>query len=95
MFKFARHGESGSWVSELLPHVSSMADDLCIIKSMHTQAINHGPGVTMIQTGSQFPGRPSMGAWVDYGLGSANGNLPAFVVASRWMPSTSGTFGHP
>ena len=79
-FEFKQHGQSGAWMSNLLPATSLVADDLCIIKSMHTQAINHGPGVTMMQTGSQFPGRPSMGAWVDYGLGSANGNLPAFVV---------------
>ena len=68
-FKFAQHGESGQWISELLPHTAKMADDLCIVKSMHTEAINHGPGVTFVQTGSQFPGRPSMGAWLDYGMG--------------------------
>jgi uncharacterized protein (DUF1501 family) len=79
-FKFSHHGESGAWISELLPHTASVADDLCIIRSIHTDAINHGPGVTFLQTGSQFPGRPSMGAWVDYGLGSENENLPAFVV---------------
>lgn len=79
-FKFSRHGESGAWISELLPHTASVVDDLCIIRTMHTDAINHGPGVTFLQTGSQFPGRPSMGAWVDYGLGSENENLPAFVV---------------
>ncbi len=79
-FKFAQHGEGGSWVSELLPHTASIVDDLCIIRSVHTDAINHGPGVTFLQTGSQFPGRPSMGAWVDYGMGSENENLPAFVV---------------
>ena len=79
-FKFSQHGASGAWISELLPHTASVADDLCIVRSMNTDAINHGPGVTFIQTGSQFPGRPSMGAWVDYGLGSENENLPAFVV---------------
>ena len=79
-FKFKQHGESGAWLSELLPHTSQVADDLCFIKSMHTEAINHGPGVTMMQTGSQFPGRPSMGAWLSYGLGSVNKNLPEFVV---------------
>jgi len=79
-FKFAQHGESGAWISELLPFTASIADDVCIVRSMHTDAINHGPGVTFLQTGSQFPGRPSMGAWVDYGLGSENENLPAFVV---------------
>jgi hypothetical protein len=79
-FKFAQHGDSGAWMSELLPHTARIADDLCIIRSMHTEAINHGPGVIFLQTGSQFPGRPSMGAWLDYGLGSENENLPAFVV---------------
>jgi len=79
-FKFAQHGKSGAWISELLPHTASVADELCIVRSMNTDAINHGPGVTFLQTGSQFPGRPSMGAWVDYGLGSESENLPAFVV---------------
>ena len=79
-FKFARHGESGAWVSELLPHTAKITDELCIVPSMFTEAINHGPGVTFMQTGSQFPGRPSMGAWLSYGLGSANNNLPTFVV---------------
>ncbi|MEN1677968.1 MAG: DUF1501 domain-containing protein [Planctomycetota bacterium] len=79
-FKFARHGESGTWVSDLLPHTASVVDELCVVKSVYTEAINHGPGVTMMQTGSQFPGRPSMGAWLWYGLGEANQNLPAFVV---------------
>ena len=79
-FKFAQYGESGAWLSELLPHTATVADDLCFIKSMHTEAINHGPGVTFVQTGSQIPGRPSMGAWLSYGLGSESENLPAFVV---------------
>lgn len=79
-FKFDQHGESGATLSELLPHTASIADDLCFVKSMHTEAINHGPGVTFIQTGSQFPGRPSMGAWLSYGLGTENQDLPAFVV---------------
>jgi hypothetical protein len=79
-FKFKQHGQSGAWLSELLPHTASVADDLCFIKSMHTEAINHGPGVTFVQTGSQFPGRPSMGAWASYGLGTENADLPAFVV---------------
>lgn len=79
-FKFARHGESGIEISELLPHTAQVVDDLCVIRSMYTEAINHGPGVTFLQTGSQFPGRPSMGAWIDYGLGSENENLPAYVV---------------
>lgn len=79
-FAFAQHGESGSWLSELLPHTAGVVDELCFIKSMHTEAINHGPGVTYLQTGSQFPGRPSMGAWLDYGLGAENQDLPTFVV---------------
>ncbi|MGL4513608.1 MAG: DUF1501 domain-containing protein [Lacipirellulaceae bacterium] len=79
-YRFTQHGGSGSWVSELLPHTASIIDDLCVIKSMHTEAINHGPGVCFFQTGSQFPGRPSIGAWIDYGLGSENKNLPGFVV---------------
>lgn len=79
-FKFAQHGESGAWVCELFPHTAKVVDDLCFIKSMHTEAINHGPGVTYVQTGSQFPGRPSIGAWLSYGLGAENENLPSFVV---------------
>jgi len=79
-FKFSRHGESGAWISDVLPHTAGIADDICFIKSMHTEAINHGPAVTYLQTGSQFPGRPSMGAWLNYGLGTENSDLPAFVV---------------
>ena len=79
-FKFQKQGASGTMISELLPHTSKIADDICIVKSMYTEAINHGPGVTFVQTGSQFPGRPSMGAWVHFGLGSENENMPAFVV---------------
>lgn len=79
-FKFTQQGDSGAWLSEVLPHTAAVADELCFIKSMHTEAINHGPAVTHVQTGSQFPGRPSMGAWLSFGLGSENKNLPAFVV---------------
>ena len=79
-FKFTQHGDSGQWFSEVLPHTAGVADHLCIVNSMYTEAINHGPGVTFVQTGSQFPGRPSIGAWLSYGLGSANQNLPSFVV---------------
>ncbi|MFD2257636.1 DUF1501 domain-containing protein [Luteolibacter algae] len=79
-FEFSQHGESGATFSELLPHTASVADELCIIKTMYTEAINHGPGVTMMQTGSQFPGRPTFGSWGSYGLGSINENLPAYVV---------------
>jgi len=80
MFKFAQHGQNGQWLSELLPHTASVADDICILRAMHTEAINHDPAITYIQTGSQQPGRPSLGAWLSYGLGSENGNLPAFIV---------------
>jgi uncharacterized protein (DUF1501 family) len=79
-FKFAQHGKSGIWMSELLPHTAKVADDLCVVRSMFTEAINHDPAITFLQTGSQVSGRPSIGAWVHYGLGSANENLPAFVV---------------
>jgi hypothetical protein len=80
LYGFGRHGESGAWMSELIPYTAGIADDLCIIKSMHTEAINHDPAITFFQTGSQQPGRPSMGAWLSYGLGSTNENLPTFCV---------------
>ena len=79
-FAFSRHGRSGNAFSELLPYTAKVADELCVIRSLHTEAINHGPGVTFMQTGAQIPGRPSFGAWLDYGLGSTNDNLPSFVV---------------
>jgi len=79
-FEFARHGKSGTWISELLPHTARIADKLCIVRSMHTDAINHDPAVTFVQTGSQQAGRPSIGAWLSYGLGSENANLPGFIV---------------
>ncbi len=79
-FKFAQHGKSGAWVSELMPHTASIADDLCFIKSMHTESINHAPGMCLFLSGAELPGRPSAGAWVSYGLGSMNRDLPAFVV---------------
>jgi hypothetical protein len=80
IFKFAQHGESGMWLSELLPHTSKVADNICLIKSLQTDAINHDPAVTFFQTGFQIAGRPSIGAWIAYGLGSENQDLPAFVV---------------
>ncbi|HTD65883.1 MAG TPA: DUF1501 domain-containing protein, partial [Candidatus Limnocylindria bacterium] len=80
LFNFAQHGQSGAWVSELMPHTARMVDELCFIRSMHTEHINHDPAITFFQTGHQLPGRPSMGAWLSYGLGSANENLPGFVV---------------
>jgi hypothetical protein len=79
-FSFKKHGRSGIELSELLPHTASIADELCVIRSMYTEAINHDPAITFFQTGSQIAGRPSMGSWVHYGLGSMNENLPAFVV---------------
>ncbi|MBX3180480.1 MAG: DUF1501 domain-containing protein [Candidatus Hydrogenedentes bacterium] len=79
-FAFHQRGKSGLWLSEAIPHLGGVADDLCVIRSMHTEAINHDPGMTMMQTGSQQPGRPSFGAWLSYGLGSENANLPGFVV---------------
>ncbi|MEW4565762.1 DUF1501 domain-containing protein [Bremerella sp. JC770] len=79
-FKFGQQGQSGTWVSELLPHTAKVVDDISIIRSAHTEAINHGPGVTYFQTGSQIPGRPCIGSWMSYGLGSENENLPGFVV---------------
>jgi hypothetical protein len=79
-FKFARHGHSGAWVSDVLPYTSRMVDDLCIIRSMHTEAINHDPAITYLCTGHQLPGRPSLGAWLSYGLGSMNNDLPSFMV---------------
>jgi hypothetical protein len=79
-FRFARRGQSGATISELLPHTARVADSLCFIKSMHTEAINHDPAVTFFQTGAQLAGRPSLGSWVSYGLGSDNADLPAFVV---------------
>src|SRR6266545_3642326 len=80
IFKFSQHGKSGTWLSELLPHTAKIVDDIAIVKTMHTDAINHDPAITFIQSGSQQPGRPSMGAWISYGLGSENQDLPAFVV---------------
>ncbi len=79
LYKFDQHGESGAWVSELMPHTAKIVDDLAFIKSMHTEAINHDPGITFFQTGAQLAGRPSIGAWLDYGLGSMNEDLPSFV----------------
>ena len=80
IFKFAQYGKSGAWVSELLPYTARMVDDIAIIRSMHTDAINHEPAITFFQTGFMIAGRPCIGAWLSYGLGSMNENLPAFVV---------------
>ncbi len=89
MFKFARQGESGTWMSELLPHTAKIADEICVVKSLFTEAINHDPAITFLQTGSIQAGRPSMGAWISYGLGSENRDLPTFVAL------TSGAGGQP
>ncbi len=79
-FAFAQHGESGAWISELMPYTAKVADELCFVKSMHTEAINHDPAITFFLTGSQIAGRPSFGSWLSYGLGTENENLPAFCV---------------
>ena len=79
-FQFKQAGSQGAWFSELLPHTAEISDELCIVRSMHTEAINHDPAITFMQTGSQQPGRPSIGAWMSYGLGSEAEDLPAFVV---------------
>ncbi len=80
IFEFSQHGKSGMWFSELIPHIASVADDLCVIKTVNTEAINHDPAITFIQTGFQQPGRPCLGSWLSYGLGNENQNLPAFIV---------------
>jgi hypothetical protein len=80
LFRFDQHGQSGTWISELLPHTAKVVDKICLVKSMQTEAINHDPAVTFFQTGFQIAGRPSIGAWISYGLGTENENLPAFVV---------------
>jgi hypothetical protein len=80
IFPFQRHGRAGTWISDLLPHTATIADEMTVVRSMYTEAINHDPAITFFQTGSQIAGRPSMGAWVSYGLGTENSNLPAFVV---------------
>lgn len=90
VYDFKQQGESGAWMSELMPYTSQVVDELCFIKSMYTEAINHDPAMTFFQSGSQLPGRPSMGSWLSYGLGSDNENLPAFVVLA-----TKGKFGQP
>ena len=83
-FQFAQHGQAGSWISELLPYTARMADDIAIVRSMWTEAINHDPAITFIQTGDQIPGKPSVGSWLSYGLGSSNDDLPAYVVMTPY-----------
>ena len=108
IYDFKQYGESGAWVSEIFPHTAKVVDDLCIIKSMRTDAINHEPAVMFVQTGSQQSGRPSIGSWLSYGLGSDNKDLPNFVVmlskgggaqplssaawANGFLPSTTKVF---
>ena len=84
IFQFAQHGKSGAWFSELMPHMAELADEWCIIRSLNTEAINHDPAITFMQTGSQLAGRPSIGAWMSYGLGSENSELPAYVVLTSF-----------
>jgi hypothetical protein len=92
-FKFQQHGQSGAWVSEIFPHMAKIVDELCFIKSMHTEAINHDPALTFMQTGAQQGNRPSMGAWLSYGLGSENKNLPAYcVLLSRGRGNGQGVY---
>jgi hypothetical protein len=87
MFKFAQHGRCGRWVSELLPHTAKCVDDLALIKSVHTNAINHDPACTFVMTGSEVPGKPSLGSWLAYGLGSESNDLPAFVALTPYWTS--------
>jgi hypothetical protein len=89
VFKFQQYGRSGAWISELLPHIATVVDDIAIVRSLHTEAINHDPAITFIQTGSEIPGRPSMGAWISYGIGSPNQDLPAFVVLTSRLANGS------
>ncbi len=92
-FKFQQYGKSGAWVSEMFPHIASIVDDICFVKSMHTEAINHDPALTFMQTGAQQGNRPSMGAWMSYGLGSENKNLPAYsVLLSRGRGNGQGVY---
>ncbi|MBM4005645.1 MAG: DUF1501 domain-containing protein [Planctomycetes bacterium] len=84
IFKFSQHGECGMWLSEILPHMSKVVDELCMIRTLHTEAINHDPAITFCQTGSQLAGRPSIGAWASYGLGSENRDLPTYVVLTSF-----------
>jgi Protein of unknown function (DUF1501) len=84
IFEFKQHGKSGMWFSSLMPHMAGLADEWCMIRSMHTEAINHDPAITFMQTGSQLAGRPSIGSWAGYGLGSVNANLPAYVVLTSF-----------
>ena len=95
IFKFQQHGQSGAWVSELLPYTAKMVDDMAIIRSVHTEAINHEPAITFIQTGNMIAGKPCMGAWIAYGLGSMNQDLPTFRRSQcHSFSSQGGCAGH-
>ncbi|NBW03235.1 MAG: DUF1501 domain-containing protein, partial [Cytophagia bacterium] len=99
LYNFKQYGQNRTWVSELLPYTAQVADELCVIKSMYTEQINHDPAITFFQTGHQLPGRPSIGSWLSYGLGSENQNLPAFIVmvsknASKDQPLYSRLWGN-
>src|SRR5437867_2552397 len=87
-FKFSQHGKCGTWVSELLPHTAKMVDDICLIKTVSTNAINHDPACTFVMTGSEVPGKASIGSWLAYGLGAETQNLPAFVVLTPRFPAS-------
>lgn len=94
LFAFEQYGKCGAWVSELMPHTAGVVDDLCFLPAMHTEAINHDPAITFLQTGSEQPGRPSLGAWLSYGLGSVNHDLPAFaVMISGGLPGDQPLYG--
>ena len=86
-YKFKQHGQSGAWFSELMPWTAKMSDDICVVRTLHTEQINHDPAITYIQTGNQIPGRPSMGSWLSYGMGAMNKDLPSYVVMT---PSWTG-----
>ena len=87
MFKFTQHGKCGMWVSELLPHTAKFVDDIALVQAVHTNAINHDPACTFVMTGSEVPGKPSLGSWLAYGLGSESNDLPAFVVLTPFWTS--------
>lgn len=92
---FKQYGQNGTWISDFFPHIGKVADDICVIRTLHTEAINHDPAITFFQTGNQQSGRPSMGAWMSYGLGSENENLPSFMVlTSRGKGNSQGLYAH-
>src|SRR6185369_14604972 len=88
MFQFRQAGQCGTWISELLPYTAAIVDDLALVKSVHTNAINHDPACTFVMSGSEVPGKPSIGSWLSYGLGSETNDLPAFVVFTPKFPSS-------